>query len=220
MDRQALNKRIIGIRYELDKLTTTLRAMETTDITQDPKNYELLSTDAALRSELITCRLRRLIYETTETKKQEYLASTGVVMGIEIEVKDGILEITIPSLIPKNKRNKNTDFLTDPLYFTLQSYAYTHGLPQFEHCVVCFAHVYDETLSIRRTRDYDNLELKQILDVISSFVMQDDAGLLCDAYNTTELGPCDCTRVTVMPREHFPAWLEERKNRLKTISGF
>ena len=71
-----------------------------------------------------------------------------------------------------------------------------------------------------RIRDYDNLELKQLLDVVSSFVMLDDSGLLCDAYNTTEWGTTDCTRMTIMPKERFPKWLEERKNVIKNISDF
>ena len=64
------------------------------------------------------------------------------------------------------------------------------------------------------------MELKQILDVVSAFVMKDDNGLLCDAYNTTEVGESSCTRITVMYKERFPRWLEARKNTLKAISDF
>lgn len=220
MDRQILNKKITGIQTELEKLSRTLRAMENTDIAQYPENYEMLSTDAALRGELITCRLRHLIYSTTSIKKSEYLASAGVVQGIEIKCEDGILEINLPCLLPKRKQRKSTEFLIDPLYFTLSSYAANHKLPSFEHCVVCFSHIYDKELPARRARDYDNLELKQILDVVSAFVMLDDTGLLCDAYNTTELGESDCTRITVMGKERFAEWLEKRKNSIKTISDF
>ncbi len=56
-------------------------------------------------------------------------------------------------------------------------------MPHFSDCVVCFTQVYDQCLSTRRIRDYDNLEEKQLLDVLSTFVMADDTGLLCDAYN-------------------------------------
>ena len=61
MDRQTLNKRIEEIQNEIEKLVRTLRAMENTDLSRYPENYEKLSTDAALRGELITCRLRHLI---------------------------------------------------------------------------------------------------------------------------------------------------------------
>ena len=85
MDRQIINKRIEGIANDIEKLLRTLHAMENTDISQYPENYEMLSTDAALRGELITCRLRHLIYVSTNVKKTDYLASAGVVQGIEIQ---------------------------------------------------------------------------------------------------------------------------------------
>ena len=153
-------------------------------------------------------------------KKSEYLASAGVVQGIEIKCEDGVLEIVLPCRLPKKKQRKSTEFLIDPLYFTLSSYVNNHNIPHFKECVVCFSHVYDKKLSSRRIRDYDNLELKQILDVVCAFVMEDDTGLLCDAYNTTELGDSDCTRITIMGKERFAEWYEARKNSIKSISDF
>ena len=220
MDRQTINKRIEGIQNEIEKLVRTLHAMESIDISQYPENYEMLSTDAALRSELITCRLRNLIYGTAGVRKADYLASAGIVQGIEIKCENGILEIKLPCLLPKKKQRKSTEFLVDPLYFTLSSYMSNHSVPHFRECVVCFSHIYDRELSTRRVRDYDNLELKQILDVVCAFVMEDDTGLLCDAYNTTELGDGDCTRITVMGKERFAEWLDKRKNSIKSISDF
>ena len=90
----------------------------------------------------------------------------------------------------------------------------------FSDCVVCFTQVYDQCLPTRRIRDYDNLEEKQLLDVLSTFVMADDTGLLCDAYNTAALGEKDCTRISVMEKKRFPAWLAEHENTLKSISDF
>ena len=75
------------------------------------------------------------------------------------------------------------------------------------------------TASIGAFHDSEE-QIKQLLDVVSSFVMLDDSGLLCDAYNTTEWGTTDCTRMTIMPKERFPKWLEERKNVIKNISDF
>jgi hypothetical protein len=194
--------------------------MNTTDIQRYPDNYEALSIDAALRSERVACRLRHLIYATTSVKKEDYLRSAAVDQGIEIQESGGILEITLPCLLPKRKQRQSTEFLLDPFYSALAGYAQSHTMPLFRHCVVCFAHIYCQELPDRRVRDYDNLELKQFLDVAASFLLVDDSGLLCDAYNTTELGERDCTRIFIMDSERFPAWLEERQNRLKSISDF
>lgn len=220
MNQPELSHKIQQISGDVSKLSATLCAMDNADAETYPENYELLSTDAALRGEQIACKLRHLIYSTTNVKKSEYLVSAAGVQGIAVADRDGILEITLPCLIPKRKQRRSAEFLTDPLYFTLSQYADSHPLPKYSHCVVCFSHIYSRDLPSRRIRDYDNLELKQLLDVISSFIMEDDTGLLCDAYNTTELGETDCTRISVMDKDRFFDWVKERENRLKSISDF
>ncbi len=220
MDKAVISNRIQRITGDINKLTSTLYAMDHTDIEKYPENYAMLSTDAALRSELITCRIRHLLYGSTQVKKGEYLASAGVVQGIRIRDTDGILEITLPCLLPKKKQRQSSEFLIDPLHFTLSQYADSHMLPFFRHCVVCFSHIYSQELPAGRIRDYDNVEMKQLLDVLATFIMEDDTGLLVDAYNTTELGEAECTCISVMDKSRFPKWLEERESRLETISDF
>ena len=220
MDRTSILRRIGSIKGDIAKLSNTLCAIENADIENYPDNYAMLTTDAALRSELIACRMRHLLYGSTTTRKETYLASAGVVQGIRIEETDGVLEITLPCLLPKRKQRQSTEFLIDPLYFTLSQYADSHKLPRYKHCVVCFSHIYSEKFQNRRVRDYDNLELKQLLDVLSTFIMEDDTGLLVDAYNTTEIGESDCTRISVMSKDHFTVWLSQREKSLKTISDF
>ena len=58
---------------------------------------------------------------------------------------------------------------------------------------------------------------KQLLDVAASYLLTDDGGLLCDAYQTTELGETDCTRIFIMASDRFPEWLEKRRTELQTI---
>ena len=220
MDRTSISRRIGSIKGDIEKLSNTLCAIEKTDIENYPDNYAMLTTDAALRSELIACRMRHLLYVSTATRKETYLASAGVVQGIRIKAQENMLEITLPCLLPKRKQRQSTEFLIDPLYFTLSQYSDNNELPKFRQCVVCFSHIYSEKFHNRRVRDYDNLELKQLLDVLSTFIMVDDTGLLVDAYNTTEIGEADCTRISVMAKEDFPKWLNEREKSLKTISDF
>lgn len=86
--------------------------------------------------------------------------------------------------------------------------------------MVCISHVYSHELPDWCLLDYDNLQQKQLLDTIALHVMVDDSGLLCDAYNTTELGDRDCTHIYIMGKDRFADWLTERKNRLKSISDF
>ena len=71
MNRVIISQRITSILGELSRLTSTLYAMNMADIQKYPENYEVLSTDAALRAEQIACRLRHLIYSTTSIKKTD-----------------------------------------------------------------------------------------------------------------------------------------------------
>lgn len=218
MDRAILANRTSSILAEITRLPNALYALNTTDIQRYPDNYEVLSTDAALRAERIACRLRHLIYATTTIRKEEYLSSAAVVQGIEIHSENGVLEITLPCLLPKRKPQQKTEYLLDPFTVALSQYATSHPIPRLRHCVICFSHIYCKDLPKRRVRDYDNLELKRFLDVAASFVLTDDSGLLCDAYHTTELGEADCTRISIMDSDHFPDWLDARESAMKSIS--
>lgn len=220
MERKIISQRIAEILDDITRLSNALYAMDTTDIQRYPDNYEVLSTDAALRAEKIACRLRGLIYATTSIRKEDYLVSAGTIHGIGITCEDGIIEVTLPGLLPKKKEKRSSEFLLDPLHFALDCYADQHSLPRFRECVVCISHIYDQELPGRRMLDYDNLQQKQLLDTIATFVMADDSGLLCDAYNTTELGERDCTRISIMEKSRFSGWLEDRVNSLKSISDF
>lgn len=220
MNCEHILKYISDLQGDVSKLSSTLLAMENADIEKYPDNYAALSTEAALRSEKIACKMRHLIYNSTSIKKQEYLSAARAVQGIRIFERDGVFTIVLPGLIPKRRQRQNSEFLTDTLYATLNQYADSHPLPKFQHCIVCFSHIYDQNLPERRIRDYDNLELKQLLDVVAAFIMEDDSGILCDAYNTTELGESDCTCISIMKKERFFRWIEEHESRLKSISDF
>ena len=141
MERKIISHRIGSILDDISRLSNALYAMDTTDIQRYPDNYEVLSTDAALRAEKIACRLRHLIYSSTTIHKGDYLTSAGIVHGIEVVYEDGVLEVTLPGLLPKRKQRQNTEFLLDPFYFSLEQYAKEHPMPHFSDCVVCFTQV-------------------------------------------------------------------------------
>ncbi len=220
MERSIISRRISDIQNSLSRLNSNVCAMDLLDIQRYPENYETMSTDAALRAEGIACQLRSLIYASTSVRKQEYLIKASEVHGIEIHYEEGILEITLPRLLPKKRARRSSLFLIDPLNAALGKYAGEYGLPHFRECVVCVSHVYDHELPDWCRMDYDNLQQKQLLDMVALHVMEDDSGLLCDAYNTTELGDRDCTRISIMEKGAFPEWLRNRQEGLKSISDF
>lgn len=220
MERHTLTSRLTRIGDEIIKLTNTLEAMQVTNTEIYGQNYEELSLDAALRAEKIACSLRNLIYAANLISKPVLMEKAAQVHGIVIHHKEAMIEIVLPGLLPKRTKRINTTFLTEPLYTALDNYVQENNVPRFLNCVVCFTHIFDESLSAKRIRDYDNLECKQLLDTVAAFLMTDDSGLFCDAYHTTEFGKKDCTVLTIMETAYFPVWLETKKERAENISDF
>lgn len=219
MNRALLSKRISSLLAEVSRLSNALCAMNTMDLQRYPENYELLSTDAALRTEQIACRMRHLVYGFTTVQKHEYLTSAANVLGITITAQPGLVEITLPGLLPK-KKQCSAEYLADPLDQALGQFTKEHPCSRFDSCVICFCHIYAESGGRGRIRDYDNLEMKRLLDIVCAYLMEDDTGLLCDVYNTTELGEEDATKLCVMDRDLFSGWLEQRQNVLESVSDF
>ncbi len=214
-ERAALSQRITSILSDISRLTHALYTLNTTGIQRYPGNYEVLSTDAALRAERIACRLRYLLHAAISVTKDEYLPSAAIMQGIEVKSEGGILEITLPCLHPKRKQRQSTEYLLDPFTAALSQYAKSNPLPRLRHCVLCFSLVYSKGLPERRVRD---LELKQFLDVAASFILTDDTGLLCDAYHTTELADTGCPRISVMGSKFFPDWLDRKQSALRSVT--
>ena len=220
MDRFTLSSRLSRIEEEIPKLSNTISAIKITDTGTYGKNYEELSMDAAQRAERIACSLRNLIFAANLIPKPVLMVAVSKEHGITITHRTDRVVITLPGLMPKRTKRINTTFLTDPLHASLDAYTKEHTLPHFTECVVCFSHIFDRNLSARRVRDYDNLECKQLLDTVATFLMTDDSGLFCDAYHTTELGDKECTMLTIMEKRAFPDWLKDLETQGNLISDF
>ena len=153
-----------------------------------------------------------------QRKYVEYKRELVTIHGIEAEYAEGILRIDLPVLIPHRKA-AYTDFLCKPLYTALQHWCVKQAeqskeIPFFEYATVAFVHEYDRTLPLARVRDHDNMEEKQILDVIDNFFLKSDNGKYINTYHEIALAETDRTHIYVMRREDFPLWLMEKKTGL------
>lgn len=79
-------------------------------------------------------------------------------------------------------------------------------------------HVYNRCLPLKAMRDYDNLEMKEVLDIIALYCMTDDTGALCDQFQTTRFADFSCTIISVMQKEKSSAWLD-MKNPAKSVKN-
>lgn len=211
---EILIKRVQSIARDIRILSKVVENMDVMDIPLILENYENVSAEAARRAEWVAIRLRHLVYALPFTPKRDYLPQAANTMGIKIEQREGMYEITLPGLMPKRRSTRGIEYLIDPLMAALERFVREHGVVRFPHYTVCFVMVYDRTLPERRIRDYDNLELKAVLDAAACFLMESDSGLLCDAYHSTELGEADCTQMFIMDSQYYPKWYAKRQERL------
>lgn len=220
MEPEQLENRMETILEEISRLAGNVCVMKALDVRRHPERYEELSTQAALAAEKIACRLRSLVYATTRMPKRKYLVRAGKAHGIGISETDGVLQITLPCLLPKKRSRVSGLFLNDPLHTALEQYAAHRTAPRFRECTVCFCYGYENDAFSLPVSDYDNLQQKQILDTVALHLMTDDNGRFCDVYCTTGRSDQSCTQIFLMEQERFPAWLAEREKRRKNISEF
>ena len=60
-----------------------------------------------------------------------------------------------------------------------------------------FIYEYTEDTPIHCIRDYDNIETKEVLDIINSFFLLDDGGAFCELHYSTRRGNRNGTRVII-----------------------
>lgn len=96
MSLEIIRQRISSISGDIRRLSDVLHEMGELDNRHCLKRYEELSVEAARRSEWITLRLRRLIYRGACIQKKDYLSQAIDALGIKIEQREGMYEITRP----------------------------------------------------------------------------------------------------------------------------
>ena len=56
-------------------------------------------------------------------------------------------------------------------------------------------------------RDHDNVEAKQVQDLLSLFFLEGDDGMHLDLYHTSRQDVKNRTKLFLMEKEHFPEWM-------------
>ena len=199
-----INKKL----YELEHLLPT----------PTPEQFIETAKCAALLSERSTAQLRNFLFTVCGGMPQDYYLQAAEMQGIRVDVTDGILSVKLPALLPKKTRTEGFKFLQPTLHAALKQYAEQQNLPHFRECTVCIEHIYDRCLPIKAVRDYDNLETKEVLDIIALYCMTDDTGALCDQFQTTRFADSSYTIISVMQKEKFSAWLD-MKNPAKSVKN-
>jgi len=189
------------IRQSCD-LLATVRKINETDYNSEVKNFEYLTDRLEILSEKFACSVREFARNTFVANRYEVMDKASEVQGIEIQKDGNAIVIDLPFLLPR-KKGKEHKFIGDPLWYKLEEISKSEDLKIRDKAVICIIHTYDNVNKKARCYDYDNLESKKILDIITLFTLTDDAPEYCDIYQTVQLSDRDKTRILIMPIDEF-----------------
>lgn len=189
------------IRQSCD-LLATVRKINETDYNSEIKNFEYLTDRLEILSEKFACSVRDFARKTFVANRYEVMDKASEMQGIEVRKDGSVVIVDLPFLLPR-KKGKEHKFIGDPLWYKLEEISKAEDLKIREKAVICIIHTYDNVNKKARCYDYDNLECKKILDIITLFTLTDDAPEYCDIYQTVQLSDSDKTRILIMPIDEF-----------------
>ena len=123
-------------------------------------------------------------------------------MGIKVTGNQDCVKIIVPCLLP-HKKAKNNDFIIEPLLYAMETFVTDEDFTKLDDCVIWVKYWYDAALGEKAIRDYDNLELSGIINIIALYLMIDDSGKYCSMYHSTEVSNHCCPAIEVMTRREF-----------------
>lgn len=189
------------IRQSCD-LLATVRKINETDYNSEVKNFEYLTDRLEILSEKFACSVRDFARNTFVANRYEVMDKASEMQGIEVRKDGNAVIVDLPFLLPR-KKGKEHKFIGDPLWYKLEEISKAEDLKVRDKAVICIIHTYDNVNKKARCYDYDNLESKKILDIITLFTLTDDAPEYCDVYQTVQLSDRDKTRILIMPIDEF-----------------
>ena len=109
--------------------------------------------------------------------------------------------IELPQLPLRQHRSVNCRYIIDPLLYSMEQYIRETGHPRYDYCTIKITHVFTEDTALRQIHDYDNLEVKKVLDAISLYLMVDDNIKRCHVYHMSAVGDELWTQIRICPME-------------------
>lgn len=199
---KTLDNMIDELIHQSCEVLATVRKIKETDYNEDAKSFEYLTDRLEMLSEKYACSTRDFAQNTFVANRYEVMDKAAEMQGIEVRKDGKTVIIDLPLLLPR-KKGKEYKFIGDPLRYKLEEISKSEDLKIREKAVVCIIHTYDNVNKGARCYDYDNLESKKILDIITVFTLTDDAPEYCDVYQTVQLSDRDKTRIMIMPINEF-----------------
>lgn len=172
----------------------------------DPKNLE----NTIYELETATLEARKLFgYDVYLSQNEAYMMrmeNISNVYRVKVEIKNDTVHIIMPNVVSKKSK---TTYVRDSLNYALSSQL--NEPLELENVVVSFIYHFAENV---RTFDYDNIETRSILNVLTKFVIKDDSPKQMDMYQTAAFDGETYTEIYVEPKgtfwnRHFSAQLSQ-----------
>lgn len=203
MSNPLLCQRLNRLKDDVMRFKNAVCAYETTDAAKYPENFESLGLEVTMKAEAIACSTRNIVSIFPAGGRKRILQAVADTQGIKVSKwKDGY-EIIMPGLMTKRDSRNNVEFILEPLSYALDQFTHEHPAERLEQALIWFIYEYGEDTPARHIRDFDNLEAKEVLDVINAFFLIDDGGDFCQLHYSTSRGESDRTRIIISPDMGF-----------------
>ena len=205
--------RINRLKADVARFQYVIYAYETTDYSRYPENFEKLGLEVAMKAEAIACSTRDIVSTLPSIGKKRTLLAAADAQGIKIEKRPFGYEIVMPGLMTKRDDRSNVPFLLEPLSYALDEFARKEMIERYDKALIWFIYEYADDTPARHIRDYDNIESKEVLDMINAFFLLDDGGDFCQLHYSSCRGERDCTRIIISPDICLISCLDREENR-------
>ena len=105
MNKKIIEKRVSDLWDDTVMIGQQIMLMSKAEQYEDPEVFQNIVSEAALRSELMTCRMRHLLYEYTNVRKPNYLAEAAEMQGMAIREYPDMIEIEGPVCFPSASKD-------------------------------------------------------------------------------------------------------------------
>ena len=153
-------------------------------------------------AECFMCNLRDILANVKQEPRKRALTKCAERMGITVQKTNGVLEVTLPMILPKKSKTK-ADYLFDPIFHAMEDFSKTESLFIKEKAMMCIKFIYDKNNKSIPRGDHDNKEVKQVIDAIAPFVVRDDSDNYLSLCQISSEGDYNHTKVYVMPEKTF-----------------
>lgn len=171
------------------------------------EDYEKLEYIA----ECFMCALRDIMANVKQGSRKEVLVQCADNMGITVQKTDGILEVTLPMILPTKSKTK-AGYLFEPIFFAMENASKEESLFIKEKAMMCIEFIYDKNNKKIPRGDHDNKEVKQVIDAISAFVVPDDSDNYLSLCQISTEGKYNHTKIYVMPENDFGNFFLKHQN--------